>query len=484
MKETTQSILDHFDRISAIPRCSGNEAAVAKWIGQWAEKKGFGYRTDEAGNRVVRVPASEGMAEAPSVVIQGHMDMVCEKTPDSPHNFSSDPIRPVRDGDWLRAEGTTLGADNGIALALALALADASDVAHPPLELLFTVDEESGLNGAKKLQPGFIESRMLLNVDSETEGVFTVGCAGGRDTRIVLPLDFDAVPENFRPCRIIVGGLSGGHSGIDIHRQRGNANVLLARMLHALLPVIEYRLAEFHGGSAHNAIARDAVAVLWCDPSRIQELGQRVGDFEATVRIEFAAIEPSLSVSLEKKTRGKSKDAVLSPACCERVIRTLLVLPHGVARFSSEIPGLVETSNNLATVAMCEDELHILTSQRSSLMSRMDEMTGKIISVAALAGSGTETDNEFPPWPANMASPLLQRCSTVYRKLFRQEPKVELIHAGLECAIIGDRYPDMDMISFGPDIENPHSPDERLNIPSIEKVWDFMVALLASFRSG
>jgi dipeptidase D len=216
----------------------------------------------------------------------------------------------------------------------------------------------------------------------------------------------------------------------------------------------------------------------------MQELRQQVGDFEAMARIEFASVEPSLSVSLEEKTRVKSKVSTLAPACSERVVRTLLVLPHGVARFSAEVPGLVETSNNLATVTMCEDELHILTSQRSSLLSRLDEMTGKIISVAALAGCGTETDNEFPPWPADMDSSLLKRCRTVYRDLFRKEPKVELIHAGLECAIIGDRYPDMDMISFGPDIENPHSPDERLNIPSIERVWDFLVALLGSFRKG
>jgi len=482
MHGKTREILDIFEQIAAIPRCSKHEEKISQWLQQWARDKGFTVRADSAGNVVIEVAASERYENAPPVVIQGHTDMVCEKTPDSAHDFSTDPIRPIADGEWLRADNTTLGADNGIAIAMGLVLATDKTVSHPELELLFTVDEEQGLTGAAKLAPDFIKGRILLNIDSEDEGVLTVGCSGGKETRISLPLSFTELPEDYQVYRISVSGLRGGHSGVDIHKHRASANRILARLLGLLKESDNIRLVSIKGGTAHNAIARDAEARIAFNSADNGAVGKNISDFEQIVRNEFATSEklPSVEISGPESGAGQSSRSV-STGDTARAINLMLALPHGVIGMSLDIEGLVETSTNFAIVEIKDDALKILSSQRSSVMSQLDELSRRIEALSALAGADTESGNAYPAWEPNMDSPLLERCKDTYQKLYGKQPSVEIIHAGVECAILGAKYPGMDMISLGPTIENPHSPEERINIPTIGKVWDYLVEILKSF---
>jgi dipeptidase D len=483
MEEKVKTILDYFEQISAIPRCSKNEEQIGLWLKQWAETKQLAVKKDAAGNLLINVPPTPGYENAPIIVIQGHTDMVCEKTPDSTHDFSNDPIKNIIDGDWLRADNTTLGADNGIAIALAMAVADDESITHPPLELLFTVDEETGLNGAKELEPGFIEGRVLLNVDSETEGIFTVGCAGGKHTHISRKLTLTDLAEKSQIFNLNISGLHGGHSGIDIIKQRASANKILARTLHQLAIACDLRMISLKGGSAHNAIARDADVAFACASENSGDLTRMVSEFERTVQTDYGTIETNLAIKLRAAESPAPKIKALGVAETRNVINLLLSLPHGVMRMSTVFTDLVETSNNLATVEIKDDTLQILTSQRSLTRSRLDEIANSIGAMAAIAGTDTRYDSEYPPWTPNMQSPLLELCRKIYKQVFDQEAKVKSVHAGLECAIIGDTYEGMDMISFGPDIRDPHSPNEGLYIPSLGKVWRFMEALLKSYGS-
>jgi len=483
MEEKVKTILDYFEQINAIPRCSKNEEQIGLWLKQWAETKQLAVKKDAAGNLLIKVPPTPGYENAPIIVIQGHTDMVCEKTPDSTHDFSNDPIKNIIDGDWLRADNTTLGADNGIAIALAMAVADDESIAHPPLELLFTVDEETGLNGAKELEPGFIEGRVLLNVDSETEGIFTVGCAGGKHTHISRKLTLTDLAGKNQIFNLNISGLHGGHSGIDIIKQRASANKILARTLHQLAIACDIQMISLKGGSAHNAIARDADVAFASVSENSGDLTRMVSEFERTVQTDYGTIEANLAIILRAAESPAQKITALSVAETRNVINLLLSLPHGVMGMSTVFTDLVETSNNLATVEIKDDTLQILTSQRSLTRSRLDEITNSISAMAAIAGTDTRYDSEYPPWTPNMQSALLELCQKIYKQVFDQEAKVKSVHAGLECAIIGDKYEDMDMISFGPDIRDPHSPNEGLYIPSLGKVWLFMVALLKSYDS-
>ncbi|MCA8975200.1 MAG: aminoacyl-histidine dipeptidase [Planctomycetes bacterium] len=477
----TESILRWFRAINRIPRGSKNEKAISDWLAAWAGEHGFASRRDAVLNLVIEVPGTPGLEGAPTVVVQGHMDMVCEKAKGSRHDFTTDPIEPIIDGDWMRADNTTLGADNGIALAMAMTVATARNVPHPPLELLFTVDEETGLTGANALENGFIRGKILLNLDSEDEGVFTVGCAGGRDTHLHLPLQTAAPSPDHSPFKITVGGLRGGHSGIDIQRQRGNAVRILGRALDQVLARCDARLVSIQGGSAHNAIPRDAEAVVMLPAGEVDRVGPVIGALERSLRAELARVDPGISLSLEAVTESPA-----GPAWSAQTTRTavdlLLAIPHGVAALSTEIAGLVETSNNLATVVTANGEMVVQTSQRSSIMQCLDFLTHRIESVGRLAGAKARSNTGYPSWQPNMASPLLAQCKRLYRELFDKDPVVEIIHAGLECGIIGSKYEGMDMISFGPTIVDPHSPNERIEISSIGKVWDFFTALLARLK--
>jgi dipeptidase D len=477
----TEEILQVFEEVSKIPRCSKNEQKIGQWLMDWAAEHGFEAKQDKVKNVVIKVPASAGYENAAGVILQGHMDMVCEKTKTSTHDFGKDPIKFVYDGDWLTADETTLGADNGIAIAMALALATDDKVVHPPLELLFTVDEETGLTGASALEPGFLEGKILLNVDSEDEGIFTVGCAGGKDTHMWVPFETAAAPQDAEGFKLVAGGMKGGHSGVDIHEQRANAIHVLARALHVLLRDYDIRLVSLEGGTAHNAIPRDAEAVLFVPADAVEDAKSAVQKLSKQVQSEYGKVDPKLNLALDPFADADSQRA-MSKKSTRKVLDFIQTVPHGVAFMSNDIAGLVETSNNLATLATEGDKIHVSTSQRSSVMERMFWLTERIEGICRLAGGTYESGSGYPSWEPDMDSPLLQKCKDVYKKLFDKEPVVEIIHAGLECGIIGSKYPGMDMISFGPTIKNPHSPDEMLELPTVGMVWDFTVALLETLK--
>jgi dipeptidase D len=469
-------ILVRFEQLSAVPRGTKNEAGLRQWLADWAIGRGLEARTDSVGNLIVYVPASAGYEDQPALILQGHLDMVCQKTPDSPHDFMSDPIRLVYDGDWLKADRTTLGADNGIAIALMMALAEDAGVAHPPLELLLTVEEEVSGVGADELEPSNLTGKTLLNLDSETEGEFTIGSAGGGSVFIHLPVTWTPPVSEDVAFLLRVDGLQGGHSGGDIAKNRANANKLLARVLDDLQREFPIRLASIQGGNARNAIPREAEAVFVCDAQLSARCRELVTAFEKTLRAEYSATESGLSLTLEVVEKPIH---AMSLSETHTAVLLLLALPNGVSEMFAEIPGFVETSSNIGIVETLEDEVHIISNHRSAVFTRLEAINRRVEALAHLAGARTTRNKMFPPWQANLESPLLKKARTAYETCFGVQAKVELTHGGLECGIISDRCGGLDTLSCGPTIENPHSPDERLYLPSVQKVWDFLIVLLA-----
>lgn len=472
-----ETVLANFIQISRIPRQSGEEEQIRAFLIAWATGLGFATRTDPAGNLLVVVPASPGRESAPTVVLQSHLDMVCEKTPASSHDFRRDPLRLYSDGEWLRAEGTTLGADNGIGIALAMALAEDRELARPALELLFTVAEETGLSGAGQLAPDFFSGKILLNLDSEDEGVLIIGCAGGRDSELRLDLEFAPWPEGFTPCQLTVAGLAGGHSGVDIHEQRGNANVILARALAELGDGCQLELAHLDGGSAHNAIPREAQALLAVPAGELERLQSRLAEWATTLR-KAMPHEAKLVIALSAVA---APGQIYRPELGRRVRDLLLAAPDGAMAYSKVAPGIVETSVNLAIIREENGELVILLSQRSDKPQGLNWLIAKSEALARLVGATITTGDGYPGWPPDPASPLLAKAREVYRELFGTEPTVRLIHAGLECGIIGSITPGLDMLSLGPTVRNPHSPEERLHLPSLDRFCPMLRALVGSF---
>lgn len=478
----TNDILKWFEEITKIPRCSKHEEKIAMWLMNWAKENNFEAKKDKVGNLVIKVPASPGYEDAPITVFQGHMDMVCEKTPDSDHDFSKDPIKLVYDVEWLTADRTTLGADNGIAIAMAMTVALDKIIKHPPLELLFTVDEETGLTGANALEPGFIEGKILINLDSEDEGVFTVGCAGGINTYSSVLLAFENVPAGYKQHKITTGGMKGGHSGIDIALERANAIKVIARTLHQIKKEVDIRVADITGGKAHNAIPRDCESIVFIPKNDWEKVKKIVADMEKIFRNEFKNTDPDLKVSIEENSNGNYKKT-LTANDNQKLFDFIFAIPHGVDAMSTAIKGLVETSNNLANIKIEDNSVKVLTSQRSSIISRLNAHTSRIEAIARLAGGEAHSGDGYPPWPPKMDSSLLDKSVKLYEKMYNKKPVVEVIHAGLECGIIGDKNPGMDMISIGPDLKNPHSPDEKIRISAIGKVWDFLAELLKELKS-
>jgi dipeptidase D len=466
----------YFAEISRIPRGSKNEAAISKYVLDTAKKLGLQAKADRLGNVVVRKPASSGHQNARSVVLQGHLDMVCEKNKDTVHDFSKDPIELVRKGNVMMANGTTLGADNGIAVATSLAIMEDRSIEHGPLELLFTVDEETGLTGAAGLAPDFLESRTLLNLDSEEEGALYVGCAGGKDSTGVWNVHFDEAAGKFTPVQLRVAGLKGGHSGLDIDKGRGNAIKILNRILIAL-EAVGARLSTIEGGNKHNAIPRECEAVLLIPSGKTAEAQAIVAAWNDAVKAELAGVEPDLNVSLEKSSSRK-KYKVLRKAEQQKITRTIAALPHGVIKMSAEIHGLVETSTNVAVVKTIKSAVRITTSQRSSVASEIKEIVQSVSCILALGGAEISNADGYPGWKPNMDSHILGVAKAAYRALYKKDPLVKAIHAGLECGIIGECMPGMDMVSMGPTLEGVHSPDEKIYIDTVEKFWNFLLEIL------
>lgn len=483
MDLATRTIIDYFEQINQHPRCSKHEQQISLWLQQWALDRELPVETDAAGNLVLRVPASSGFEQAPIVILQGHMDMVCEKSDRSDHDFSNDPIRMVQDGPWLNARGTTLGADNGIALAMLLTLVDDPEVSHPPLELFFTVDEETGLTGVLQMDPSLLSGKRLINLDSEDEGVLVVGCAGGRNTTIRRSLDFMVLEDSVELLGVSVHGMLGGHSGVDIAKHRANAIKVMVRLLNAAMAVIPIRLVELMGGTGNNVIPRACEALVACHRNQINTLADSFRSAAEIIKMEYRMADPGLDIHLDRKGAADASRRGVTQNDTVVVVNLLAALPSGPVEMAEAFPLLVQTSTNLSIAKVKDDALTVVANQRSSVPSQLDAICQVVEAAGSLAGAAVHTGRGYPSWPMNPESELLKRCTGLYRELFNTMPTVQIMHAGLECGVIGDRCPGMDMISMGPTIENPHSPSERLNLPSVEKVWQLMVALLASFKN-
>ncbi len=469
-------IWKHFEEILKIPHCSGNEKELGDYIISQAKNFNLGWKRDDVGNVVVSKNASPGMEKAPGVILQGHLDMVCEKNSDIEHDFSKDPIQPEKKGDWISAKGTTLGSDNGIGVAAALALMEDKSMVHGPLEFLFTVDEETGLTGATKIRSDFLQGKILLNLDSEDEGTFTIGCAGGADSEIHLPVKRRDGTEGELFC-LKLFGFRGGHSGIDIDQGRGNAIKLLARMLWQTEKKASFSLASMEGGNMRNAIPREARANLYADPARIETLRASFQESFDKIYNEFKSVESEAKFTLEK---SKADELLpLTEESQKTLINLLVTLPHGVLSMHQEMKGLVETSTNLAVVHTHPEHVQIISSSRSSVASGLEATRDTIAALCETIGAQLAQPEGYPGWTPDLQSTILQTCKDVYNKMFQKEAEVGAVHAGLECGIIGEKFPGMDMISFGPTIEHPHSPEERVNIGSVEKFWNFLTAVLA-----
>lgn len=469
-----EKVFEIFGEILSVPRPSKHEERMTKFLMDWAEKRGLEHERDEIGNVIIRKGASKGMENKAWVCLQSHMDMVCEKNGDKVFDFMKDPIEAQIVNQWLMAKGTTLGADDGIGIATTLAILDSDDIEHGPIECLFTVDEETGLSGANALSPNLLKSRILLNLDSEDEGEMFIGCAGGVDTLARLPFEKEETPQGAY-FRISVKGLKGGHSGDDINKGLGCANKLLNRILWEADKEMDMRLSCFNGGNLRNAIAREAYADVVIMAQDSEDLKRLVEKFGEELRYEFRSTEPNLQIRIEKVAKPAFVVDMLSQ---DNLLNVLYACPHGVLAMSREIPGFVETSTNLASVKTEETHFFITTSQRSSVESAKEAAASKVESCFLLAGADVEHSDGYPGWAPNTDSHVLKVAVESYKKLFGKEPVVRAIHAGLECGLIGEKYKDMDMISFGPTLRGVHSPEERLEIATVELFWRHTLEIL------
>jgi len=465
-----------FAEIARIPRPSGHEDEVGRFILNRAEQLGLQASQDDCGNIVVKKPASPGREEVRSICLQSHLDMVCEKNADKDHDFFKDPIELVRKGPVLTANGTTLGADNGIGVAASLALMEDKSLEHGPLELLFTIEEETGLKGARNLGPALVRSRTLLNLDSEEEGALYVGCAGGKDTVGRWSLISESAPADAAAVRLTVKGLKGGHSGLEIHKGLGNAIKLLNRAL-LRLSELGARLSSMDGGNMRNAIPRECSALLYLPSQKLDEAESLVAELDATFRGELASVDPDLILTIHRQG-GSEQGSVIDRVLQQKLCKTVAALPSGVQQMSTDIQGLVETSTNVSVITTSGNDIVLITSQRSSSASRLGEVVETVEAIFELGGASIEVSEGYPGWKPNLGSPILQLAKQRYRTLYGKDAEVKAIHAGLECGIIGERVPGMDMISFGPTMESVHSPDEKVYIESVGNFWDFLLAIL------
>jgi len=477
MKTLEPSALwNFFHEITQIPRPSKKEQQVIAYLKGFGEKHNLLTKVDAAGNVLISKPATTGNESRKTIILQAHMDMVCEKNSDIVHNFETDPIQTYIDDDWIKAKGTTLGADNGIGISMMLTVLASNELTHPAIECLFTVDEETGLSGAFALEPNFLNGEVLINLDSEDDGEIFVGCAGGIDTTAVLSYQPEKTPENYFAFTVSVKGLKGGHSGDDIDKGLGNANKILNRFLWTLNKKMDLRLHSFDGGNLRNAIAREAVAVASVPFQEKENIRVLFNHFVAEIENEKKKVEPNMKFSLDSESLPK---IVIDKKTSNALLNVLYACPHGVKAMSAEMPGLVETSTNLASVKMKdENKIEITTSQRSSVESSKYDIANQVEAALTLAGATVTHGDGYPGWNPNLNSEILTIAKESYVKLFAEQPKVRAIHAGLECGLFLEKYPYLDMISIGPQMYGVHSPDERLSISSTQKCWKWLVEIL------
>ena len=468
-----------FDEITKVPRPSKHEEKIGQYLVDFAKKHNLEYQCDAIGNVVIRKSATAGYENRPTVVLQAHTDMVCEKNSDKVFDFNNDAIQTFIDGVWVEADGTTLGADDGIGMAAALALLVDETLAHPAIEALFTVDEETGLTGAFNLGEGMVQGKYLINLDSEDEGEVFIGCAGGVDTLAYMPLVTEKAPAEYTYYKVAVSGLLGGHSGDDIDKGHANSNKWAARIAERATRLFGARLSYFDGGNLRNAIPREAYIVLGVPSDNATAFENDVEAFGKALCAEFAIVEKGAKVECIKTTTPAT---VLAEATQRNLLLALMSVPSGVLAMSAAMPGLVETSTNLASVKFRDDEIVITTSQRSSVESAKEYAKLHVESVFLAVGCEVVHSDGYPGWAPNPSSTLLECTKEAYRKLFGTEPKVRAIHAGLECGLFLEKYPHLEMVSFGPTLRGVHSPDERLEIATVDKFWKLLVEVVATIK--
>ena len=476
-KLNCKRVLYWFEEINKIPRGSGNEKAVSDMICSFAKNRGLYVRQDEANNVIIKKPASKDMENVPAILIQGHMDMVCEKIPQVEHNFLTDPIKVIYDGDFIHADGTTLGADDGIAVAYALALLEDNTLVHPELQVLITTDEEVGMGGASAVDCFDITARRVLNIDSEDEGVFTVGCAGGMKTTSIIPVDYEPAGER-EGLWLSIGGLMGGHSGVDIIKERANANKLLARVLYDLDEKMDIRIASIFGGAKDNAIPRDSGCFVALRPGGAEGAQAIVRELESVINREFAPQGEAISITLKPCQR---EEKVFTHADFKKLIGAVLSMPNGVLAMDTRL-GMPETSNNLGVVKTENDKVILTCAVRSSVISRKYMVYKQINALTELAGGSCEYRGNYPAWEYKSDSELIRQAEKVFEAEYGYKPKLETIHAGLECGLLAEKMPGCELISFGPDIHDIHTPNEKADIASVERTWGLIKRLVAEMR--
>jgi len=470
-----QPLWQWFAQICAIPHPSKHEHALSQHIQQWARDKGLAVVEDKVGNLIIKKPATPGFENRKIVVIQAHLDMVPQKNADKIHDFTTDPIDAYVDGDWVKARGTTLGADNGIGMASALAILGSDDIQHGPLEVLLTIDEEAGMTGAFGVEPGMLDAEILINTDSEQEGEIYMGCAGGVDAEFTVPVQWQNTASGVIAFDLSLTGLKGGHSGVNIHLGRGNANKLLARFLADHATALELAITSFSGGSLRNAIPREATVSLTVPSAKLAQLQQAVTEFEALLQFELAAVEPALKLSLAEVVTPAQ---VLTAATQHTLIHLLNLCPNGVMRMSDEVEGVTETSLNMGVISTNEHSIQVLCLIRSLIDSGRQQVESMLSSLAQLSGAQVKFSGAYPGWKPNPDSPVMAIVRDTYQDIYHKEPVIMVIHAGLECGLFKKPYPDMDMVSIGPTIRFPHGPDEMVNITTVGQYWELLLAVL------
>lgn len=472
-----RKVWQNFYKITQIPRPSKKEEKIIQFVEQFGKNLGLETIKDSLGNILIRKPATPGMEKKKGIVLQAHLDMVPQKNNDKIHDFEKDAIETIIDGEWVRANKTTLGADNGIGIASILSVLESDDLGHGPVEALFTIDEETGMTGAFALQAGILKGDMMLNTDSEDEGELYVGCAGGVDANIRFSFKPVSTESNYVPYKLYIKGLKGGHSGLDINLERANSNLLLIRIIWRATFKFKTKLSALNGGDLRNAIPREALAVMLVPKDKESEFLDFFNGHVSILKSEYRTVEPEMNISLEKTEMPAT---FIDEETQNKLISAIYTCPNGVIRMSSEIEGIVETSTNLAIVKTLKDEVTIQCLLRSSVDSAKEDLSARIRALFEMAGAEVTFSGSYPGWKPNPDSEILKIMKEVYLKKFGKVPEVKAIHAGLECGIIGGNYPNLDMISFGPTIRSPHSPDERVKIDTVQKFWDFLVETLKS----
>jgi dipeptidase D len=475
------SVFSFFQEICSIPRGSGNEKGISDYLVNFAKVRNLKVIQDNVNNIIIKKDGTEGYEKSPRVVIQGHLDMVCEKNIGTEHDFLKDPIKPVVDGDMIRAKETTLGADNGIAIAYAMALLDSKDIPHPPLEVLLTTDEETGMTGALNLSPENIEGRILINIDSEEEGKLLVSCAGGLRSRVSLPIQWEALNENYIKAVLKVRGLKGGHSGMDINKERANSNRVLGRILVDTMTSINFKLSSLNGGSKNNAIPREADAVLFIKEEAKELLNLKIEGWQQTLKNEYKVSDPELRLEIEF-SKAEECAKVFSEDTKTKAVKLLYLIPNGVSTMSTDIEGLVQSSTNLGVVTTRSDVIDYDSAVRSSIRSLKYDILTQTKLIGEAIGASVSTQSEYPEWQYDPDSKIREVFKKVYNDIYGKEAEIVAIHAGVECGLFKEKWPNMDMISFGPDMFDVHTPEEHISISSTERTWDYLLAVLKEIK--